>query len=136
MTDTVSFNWVASTSQGKVRFYATLNAVNADGNTTGDIPNNTMAEFDEAGVGVPAVSQSALRVYPNPASTELRIPLTAGQGADISIVNALGQNVVRQSVTTNMVGEAIVSVRELSAGRYYVVVLQDGMLRYAPFVKN
>jgi hypothetical protein len=135
VVDTVSFNWVASTSLGTVRFYAALNAVNFNGSTSGDMPNVTTAEFQEAGVGVGTISRNLIKVYPNPATHELRVPVSTGEEARISIVDATGRTVSQGAASANQLGEAVISITALPAGRYYAIVLQNGVLQYAPFMK-
>lgn len=132
--DTVTVNWTATAGQGPVRFYATMNAVNGNGTTSGDMPNTAFQDFPEATTGVAGFSHTLNGLYPNPATSTLNIPLGAGH-ADISIFDAMGRNLKTQKFSMPNSSEASMNVENLPAGQYFVQVIQNGTKLTAQFSK-
>lgn len=70
--------WTApAAGSGQVKFYLTVNAVNTNGSTTGDAPNNIVVAIDEdipsAVATLPQIE--GLSLYPNPARETLKVHL-------------------------------------------------------------
>jgi hypothetical protein len=117
--DTVSFLWTApGAGFGKVRFYAVLNAVNYNGDSTGDRWRAATAEFDPEPLSVAAQgSAGRWQVFPNPTRGMLRVegvkPL-----ARIEVLDALGRGVAHSQA--DAAGRAVFDMGRLPAGRYAV----------------
>jgi hypothetical protein len=133
---TISFNWTApAVGFGKVRFYAALNAVNFNGNSSGDAPNITTAEYDAAPTGVENIgNQQVATLYPNPVSNVLHLH-TKGNAGSPQVMDLRGQSIVLPTSVMSQ-NETSVDVSRLSAGYYHVVMLVDGNIYRLPFVKN
>jgi hypothetical protein len=133
------YNWTApAAGRGAVRFYATLNAVNADNTTTGDAPNTaTPIDLAEAGgTNVPGVSTTTLKLYPNPATSSIRLELPdAVQQGTYQIRDIRGSIVSRGDLQISQ-GGAKLGLEALAAGAYFVQVQAAGGTMVAPFVKQ
>ena len=77
------------------------------------------------------------RVYPNPASGEINIEVSASQASEmsISIYNIMGQNVMNQSVSlTTGMNTRPVNISELNSGIYFVTVKANGFENTMKFI--
>lgn len=133
--DTVSFLWTPGSSQGTVRFYAIMNAVNFNGTISGDMPNAISADFTEATTGVAGLSQGLSGIYPNPVSSSLHVPLSPGS-AEMSVLDALGRKVLGQTSGGQGVREEVMNVQSLPAGQYFLQVIQGANKQSVSFLKN
>jgi hypothetical protein len=88
-TKTFSFNWTApAAGTGTVSFYATGNAVNQSGNTSGDFVYSTSIMLNEAnpnGVADFNMVNAALNVFPNPSSGNLQLSFNAPKAGNYLI---------------------------------------------------
>lgn len=88
-TKTFSFNWTApAAGTGTVSFYATGNAVNQSGNTSGDFVYSTSMMLNEAnpnGVADFNMVNAALNVFPNPSSGNLQLSFNAPKAGNYLI---------------------------------------------------
>ena len=134
----VSFNWTApAKGTGNVRFYATLNAVNANGATDGDQPNTApFLEVAEApSAGIPATGTTALRIHPNPASREMAVQGLVDGPAALHVWDMSGRIVLSKNAESRQ-GTVHLDISSLSPGRYYLMAAQGGSPVVAPFVKQ
>lgn len=134
MAYTVQFHWTApAAGTGKVRFYTMLNAVNANGSSSGDQPNAATREYDEnTTTSVGQISAlSALSIYPNPATGNMATLRMDGEPAGnymVAFYDMSGKLALQQpiSVQQNNMNAAL-STSALSAGMYHVHI--SGMNR-------
>jgi hypothetical protein len=97
-----SFNWTApSVSVGTITFYASGNATNANGSTSGDnIYTTTLSISPASTSGLPVASTPKLQllVYPNPASEYLDVvaPQLEGETAYYQLTDRQGRVVQSQ----------------------------------------
>jgi hypothetical protein len=108
-----------------------------DNNATGC---NSPEEVEAAcGVGLDesAVSsrQSAVNIYPNPASTTITIemPTTPDKNTTLAIFNISGQRLIKRRI---MEQQTVVDVSGLSQGVYFVSVADERMVMVGKFVKQ
>jgi hypothetical protein len=133
--DTVSFLWTApGAGFGRVRLYAVLNAVNYDGDSTGDRWRATTAEFDPVPSSVAGQSAAApWRLFPNPAHGALRI-----EGVDrlarIDVLDASGRGVAHSEA--DAAGAAALNLNELPEGRYFLRSSAGGLATWRSFLKE
>jgi hypothetical protein len=120
--------WMApEANTGSVDFYATGNAVNANGNTGGDQPATTNLTIGEGGVsGLEALDrQISFAVYPNPASDFIKLDLK-NQLLEISAVRLLdinGRSYYESEEQDDL--EESIFIGDLSSGLYIVQVATD-----------
>lgn len=133
-----TFTWTAPpTGTGSVSFYATLNAVNNNGNDVGDQPNtlSSPVALPEAATSVRNVSLQSISIYPNPASNIIRMELNgSGTNCAVQIHDISGRIVAIQNVAVNN-GEAIIQIENIKPGNYYIIASHAGERYLAPFVK-
>lgn len=83
-----------------------------------------------------AATANSLQVYPNPATDKLTLefPFIAGD-ATIDVVNAIGQSVLKQTVT-NVEGVLIINIQNLPEGLYMVTLKNEDNTFNSRFVKK
>ena len=92
-----------------------------------------VVELVPEGASVHDINQTALVVYPNPASAQIRIEDGPGKG-QILIFSALGQELIHQASNGS---SAEVSIEALPAGTYWGQWLSDdGLSRYFNFIRE
>lgn len=74
---------------------------------------------------------ASVKVYPNPATSEVRVPFALGTAADVqvSFTNVMGQVVSRQSFNNVTTGEAVFTTSQLTNGVYLVNIEAGGEKR-------
>ena len=74
---------------------------------------------------------SNVKVYPNPAVTEARVPFALGTASDVNVTltNVMGQVISRQSFNNVLTGEAVFSTSQLTNGVYLINVEAGGQNR-------
>ena len=116
--DTVSFLWKAPvTGVGKVRFYAALNAVNFDNDSTGDRWRTATFELDGPALGIESFNAAALHVFPNPAGGTVTLTGVA-PGAAVYVLDGAGRMLLNSAA--NDKGCATINVAGLVSGHYYL----------------
>ena len=125
-----SFDWVApSEGSGPVTFYAAVNATNSNNSTSGDVVYVTQYGVNEVNTSLPELQESAMNVYPNPASDHLNIDISFAGLQDVKEVlyNPLGKIVKHR--TLNPLDVASQSFRimtdDLTPGTYFLQVGND-----------
>ncbi|MBL0049027.1 MAG: T9SS type A sorting domain-containing protein [Bacteroidetes bacterium] len=95
-----SFDWVApSTNVGNIIFYAAGDACNNDGNESGDYvytTTQTITPASTTGITNVMSENGLLKVYPNPAHSEITVDYTLNSPSQvqISILNLGGQRIL------------------------------------------
>lgn len=137
-----TFKWTApAAGSGTVKFYAVLNSVNGnnmDGSgdewnfgTSGDIT-------EDAGTSIQNIDNNlTVKVFPNPASNTLHIDTKnlAQSNYTLTIINTNGKTVFNAQLD-NHSGVAQISVEQLSAGHYTLMLNNGSQILKAPFVKH
>ncbi len=131
-SNTFSVKWTApATGSGSVTFYASGNAVNGNGNITGDGADDgslSLLESDPSSVsGV--INDFDMTVFPNPVRDVLNLSSTEVQFAnlDFQIVDMTGK-IVRTGNTILSGGNTELDVNEFSSGNY-TILLTDGQAK-------
>jgi hypothetical protein len=79
------------------------------------------------GVEATAEDPGSLRVYPNPASSQVvvEIPALQARNAELVLKDAMGRVVLRRNISGQQ-GQVVLAVESLAEGLYLLEVLQDG----------
>ena len=113
-----SVDWTAPSSlPADITFYAAVNAANDDGGNSGDIIYTTNLQAKIAPVGISNSSQSELKLYPNPASSEIHF---SSQVEQVRIMDMNGKVLMSGSEIETM------DVNQLNAGVYFVQLESEG----------
>lgn len=118
-----SFTWAApTTAAGNVTMYLTVNAVNGDGNTPGDISGNmnvVLAQYPIASGVADVANDISITAFPNPTTDVLHIQAENLLGAyTVQAYDFMGRAVLNTTVN----GTASISTANWAAGVYNVVV--------------
>jgi hypothetical protein len=83
---------------------------------------HTWTRDSTVSTGIASISESSLRVYPNPATDKVAIDLTeyAGQPVHLAIYNMMGQPVYDEQLTTPSNGTLSISMSQWQSGVYQV----------------
>ncbi|RYE21769.1 MAG: T9SS type A sorting domain-containing protein [Sphingobacteriales bacterium] len=137
-----TFKWTSpAAGAGKVTFHVMGNAVNNDGNSTGDAPSNPFSEsFDENNTSVASVNKSiSLKAGPNPVVDQLTLKLDNATKGEY-IINAFGVNGAKLYETKVQINstqyETTLQTDKWAAGIYYVQIIKDGMKHVITVVKQ
>lgn len=131
---TWSFTWRSpSTNQGTIRFYTAVNAVNNNGQNSGDQVVTATSE-PRFSLGISEANLLKFEMFPNPSPNEINIQLPTGTAkANAQVFDYTGKLVQSKSITSV---NNKVDVSSLSKGIYIVRVSADGKLGAQKFVKN
>lgn len=83
--------------------------------------------------GVEDVERNTLSIYPNPSSDVITVGFMEEGLATTNVFDARGRLVVSQTALGN---KDVIDVKPLSAGTYFINVLQDGKQYTGSFIKN
>lgn len=122
-TMTKSFTWTApATAVGNITMYLSVNAVNGDGNTGGDISGNVnkvLTAYTVPSTVADVANEISINAFPNPATNVLNIQATNIFGSyNVQAFDFMGRSVMNTDVT----GIATISTANWAAGVYNVVV--------------
>lgn len=109
----------------------TMTANSPTGKNIDAIVTNSFTLTVQANLGVNEVVKNSLKIYPNPASSEITIKADDLINEKIQIYNLLGQKVIEQELLAN---ENRISVSYLSKGVYTVKLINSNIT--VKFVKN
>ncbi|RYD54783.1 MAG: T9SS type A sorting domain-containing protein [Sphingobacteriales bacterium] len=136
-----SVEWTApATSSGPVTFYGIINAVNANGQSSGDAVSNRIDKVLADGTNVADVnSQMTVTTYPNPATNKVAVKIeNAGTGTyTINAFDLAGKKMMERTVVnnSNTLLETI-EIEKWAAGLYHVQIMKDGVKHVTPIMKN
>ena len=142
-TSTFEVDWTApDMGSGSVTMYVAGNAVNQNGDPSGDTGDNTSLQLSESGGAsvdrLTSLGISDFSMYPNPVQSDLNVSLTAARGNDfeLSVLNIAGQIVYYTSWNvTNGNNRERLELADIPKGRYYLKIEKDNKLAAFPFVK-
>jgi hypothetical protein len=126
------FEWTApAKGAGTVTFYGIINAVNGNGNTTGDEPSmgitTAFTEDLTSGIGSASVSASA-KIYPNPCTDVLRVEAAGSMNVFISDLGG------RQLISTSAQND--IDVSSLQQGSYIIRLDNGAEQQVSMFIKK
>lgn len=118
-----SFTWTApATAVGNVTMYLTVNAVNGNGNTGGDISgsvNKVLTAYAAPSTVADITNEISINAFPNPTTSVLNIQATNIFGNyNVEAFDFMGRSVMNTTVN----GIATISTANWAAGVYNVVV--------------
>lgn len=138
---TASFNWTAPPAgTGTVLFYASLNAVNYNGSSSGDQPNTltnpkSLTEATTA-TAISSIAPVQLSVYPNPVRDAMHVTMGKTNGSCFVQISDMSGKIVSNHEIVIANGIANIHTSGLATGNYYIKVWQDGVQYGAAFVKQ
>jgi len=118
------FDWAApETGTGEVTFYATFNAANGNGQTTGDVVYKTSYVVQEHTVSVKETESldNMVHVYPNPVTDNFYIDVKETDVKEISLFSLSG-GLVMQKTNFDKNKSIFIQSDNLKSGNYYLVI--------------
>ena len=130
---TWSFDWIAPTvGTGAVPFYASVNAANGNGNTSGDqIYNDVYTVEEDITTGIqPNMNDVDFSVFPNPVegnTAQVSFNANASSTSRIRVMSLNGTVVkeINHNATSNGNQHAALSMENLAKGVYFVEVQNE-----------
>ena len=144
-TNTWSIDWTApAAGRGEVRFYAAANAVNGDGDISGDSPvrlGTPLSLTENLASGLAAVEQLdlQLKIFPNPVRNQLNLQINGSENGrfQLHLLNVAGQIVQSAQIDViNGRANREFSLRELPAGQYFLHLSDGQRVRTGIFLKE
>ncbi len=140
---TIDIDWTApiDTTIDTVKFYAIVNAVNGNGQVSGDAPNVTpMAAYKRYSAASVAELNADIKIatYPNPVTDKLNISLeNAGSGTyTIRVFDMNGKVVANQTANVNKSYSTSLNAAAWANGMYHVQLQKDGAQRTIAVMKQ
>jgi len=122
---------VPGTSLAPGVYTITMTANSPTGRDVNAIVNNTFTLTVQPSLGVDEVVKNSLKIYPNPAISEITIKGDEIANQKMEIYNLLGQKVLEQTLMTN---ENKIAISHLSKGVYTIKLINSKVT--VKFVKN
>ncbi len=142
-TFTNVINWTApiDTNIDTVKIYAIVNAVNGNGNVSGDAPNVApMVAYARQTAASVATLNADIKIatYPNPVTDKLNISLeNAGSGTySIRVFDMNGKVVANQTANVNKSYSTSINAAAWANGMYHVQLQKDGAQRTIAVIKQ
>ena len=127
----ISQSPIPGTSLAPGVYTITMTANSPTGRDINAIVTNTFQLTVQANLGVNEVVKNSLKIYPNPAVSEITISGEELVNENIEIYNLLGQKVLEQKLMAN---ENKINISQLSKGIYTVKLIDSNVT--VKFVKN
>lgn len=125
---------------GQVKFFTTLNAINANGYASGDYTNNATLTVEDGAASVQTNEQlRSVNVYPNPVSDNVTLNGTGlNNGTYIFKVYNIAGIEIHSNITlvTNGNMNASINTSSWINGVYMLHIINDGQQRIVPIVKQ
>lgn len=102
---------------------------------------NGCAVTDTAYIGTVSIADvdliELMRLYPNPAQTEMQLDLTLTGKADVmlSVYNPIGQILWKKMLTNFSEGSEKIPVQQLASGAYFLSISANGNIKIVSFTK-
>jgi hypothetical protein len=135
---TWSFDWTAPVAgSGDVTFYASLNAADGNGGTSGDVIYNTNLTYTEdINAGIENSDQSnSFSIFPNPSTDVLNIKLNTTDAYEMSVLDLTGKQMLSEIIRSQTEVYRL-DVLELPKGVYLIHLKSDRKLLTKQFVKQ
>ena len=130
-----SFDWTApTTSQGAITFYAAINAVNGDGDLTGDQPIKTSLSVNEATAAIARVD-NFFGLQENPVTTALKISLRDATTKGAYAIYTIAGKLVKSGDFSNT-SDLTVSTEKLNKGIYILKLTTANASQEVKFIKK
>jgi len=131
-TKTWSFTWTApEENKGDITFYASVNAANGNGFSSGDIIYKTSKKIFSSANRISDYSD-ALRLYPNPSEGLVNIEVSSlSTVRNLLIYNEKGQEVKRLSLSS---GNQQIDLSILPKGLYFLRLQEGESIRFQKLV--
>jgi len=133
-----SFNWTApAAGSGDITFYASLNAADGNGSTSGDVIYDTHTTFTEdVSASINSSSNSnSFTIYPNPVNDILNISIKSNDKYEIQISDVNGKLIIEKTILpTGSLSQ--VSVSDLPQGVYFIKIISTSNTLIKKFIKQ
>jgi hypothetical protein len=127
-----TMDWTAPVEgTGTVTFYAAINASDADGSNSGDQIYVASLEVSESNLGIAELDERISSIYPNPATTLIRLDVPVYSQLDI--YDNTGRAVMSYTATNE---KAEIDVTGLNQGVYFMTIRHQGQMASRTFVKR
>jgi hypothetical protein len=129
-----TFQWKSpATDEGKVTFFAALNAANDNGGTSGDqVVTGDSGQISS--LSVADAKRLNFEMYPNPAATDLIIQLPSGANeATVEFYDYIGRMSLSKKISNS---DSQINVSNLNKGVYLLKVLSDDKIGIQKFIKK
>lgn len=129
-----SFVWTAPISSTMTAIYATGNAVNGNGTTSGDaVGTGNLMMYPSSATGIEQIQNmvSGLGVFPNPATDQLTIRYNLNESSDVkielySIKGGLAASLINENQNAGLHNRTIQLPSILNSGVYFLKVCSNG----------
>jgi len=133
-----SFDWTApAAGSGDITFYASLNAADGNGSSSGDKVYNTSQMFTEdLNISIDkSAKENHFRIFPNPANDILSIEVASTQYFTVTILDLTGKLIISKQIEGGLENKSI-NIENLPKG-VYIIQIQDKDTQYAKrFIKR
>lgn len=117
-----TFNWTApETNVGEILFYAAFNAANGNGSTSGDQIYRTITSVMPNTVAIDEVISSSIKMYPNPATSFVKIELP--ESLEINGMEVYTSANQRVLLNKSFESKIELDISDLPKGMYFVKLL-------------
>lgn len=130
--------WTApSSGSDAVKFFVTLNAVNNNGQTSGDQPNNATQSLQPLSIASLADNADFV-IYPNPATNTINLHFSNTTGTyTVNTFDLRGKMIASQMADVNTNNrEAHINSEKWASGLYMIQISKDGEQKVFPIVKQ
>ncbi len=137
---TVDWTAPASTSASTISFVGIINAVNGNGQVSGDDPSSTVAVSLQNTSNIATVNNKInLQVSPNPVTDNLNLSLSnvAVGVYDMAVYDMTGRKMHGEKITVNGTQTDVkVNAANWASGNYVVYISKEGMDKMVTIVKQ
>lgn len=137
-TGVYTFKWTApAAGTSSVKFYACGNALDANGNSSGDKATTaTLTLTEETTTGVETNQLTGAKITPNPVVSvfNFQLPISLEPEATVEIRNLAGQVIVRLDAAAVQAGG--IQGNHLTSGLYFANIKNAGKTAVIPFIKD
>lgn len=139
--NTSTYHWdfgdsSSSTQQHPSHNYAANGTYTISLVTTNNCGNDTLSKIVTFSTGIEKISTNSITIYPNPAQDFIYMTFNGiFKTGELTIVNAIGEIVLRKSINGNSTSELNINISELSSGLYIVKLLDEKAIKTGIFIK-
>lgn len=131
---TWTFTWTSpSSNQGTITFYASANASNGNGGTSGDQVVTTSRLIGGV-LNAEEFGLATFKMYPNPSTDVLNISLPEGfNQATAMVVDVMGKTIINQAISLD---KNTIDIQSLPTGTYILNLVSENASATKTFVKK